>query len=130
MPTLKSVRTKQDENTLWNTDDGGVSRSVYSVLADRHPHTFNVDDTGLTRTVEYMFTTRSTLNAYLNDPERWAKRDESNAYDAEHGIITRTVVLDGNNSGSVKFNPITSTYDVTPMTQVEANAWVTEITSP
>jgi len=124
MPTLKFVRIRQDENTPYYRDNSGVS---YSVLADRHPHTFNVDDIGLTRTVEYIFTTRSALNDYLNDPERFAKRDESNAYDAEHGIVTRVAVLDGNNSGSVKFNPITSTYDVTPMTDAEANAWVMEI---
>ncbi len=128
MPILKFVRTRQDEDTPYYGNDGNdISRSV---LADRHPHILTADDTGLTRTVEYTFMTRSVLDAYLNDPERFAKRDESNAYDTQHGLITRVIVLDGDNSGSVKFNPITSTYDVTPMTEAEANAWVTEIVVP
>jgi hypothetical protein len=122
MPTLKFVRTRPDENTQYYNSNVSLSR-----LQERHSYTFIVNGIGLTRTVENTFTTRSALNDYLNDPERFANRDESNAYDAEHGIVTRVAVLDGNNSGSVKFNPITSTYDVTPMTEAEANAWVTEI---
>ena len=119
MPTLKFVRTRQNENTPYS--------DVSSTLHERHSYRFYSDNTRLSRIVRYTFTTRSALNAYMNDPERFTNRDASNAYDADHGIVTRAVVLDGNNSGSVRFNPVTSTYDVTPMTEDEANAWVMEI---
>ena len=126
MPILKVVNVKPNNDVMnYVRDDNS-----HYMLAIRHPHdkeTYSIGNTGLANAIEYIFTTRDALDAYLNDPDRWAKRDEANAHNTEHGIITRLAVLDGENSGPARFDSTTSTYVVTTMSEAEAEAWVTEI---
>lgn len=125
MPILKFVRTRPNyEVEYFNPGD-----NVFQILAIRYPYdgrTYLMGDAGLSRVSEFTFASRDVLDAYLNDPQRWAKRDEANAYDIEHGITTRIAVLDGENSGSARFDSTTSTYVVTTMSEAEAEAWVIE----
>lgn len=127
MPMLKFILTRPHDNIeFFHTGD-----NVFQVLKARYSYeerTFVLDDLGLTRGSEFTFETRDVLNSFLNDPDRWAKRAEANAYNTEHGIITRVAVLDGENSGSVGFDSVNNTYIVTSMSEAEAEAWVTGIT--
>jgi hypothetical protein len=126
MPILKFVRTRPNhEVEYFNPGD-----NVFQILAMRYPYdgrTYLMGDAGLSRVSEFTFASRDVLDAYLNDPQRWAKRDEANAYDIDHGITTRVAVLDGENSGPARFNSTTSMYDITPTSEADAEAWVTAI---
>lgn len=127
MPTLKIVRTRPNHDIEFSH---GVSDDIAQILAIRHPHdtvNYILGDAVLARGTDYIFTTREGLDAYLNDPDRFSRRNDGNAYNVTHGTTTRLAVLDGENSGWVKFNSITNSYDVISMNEDEADAWVTEL---
>lgn len=126
MPTLKIVRTRPNNDVEYYN----VTTDAYQRILLRHSfEIINVNRTELARVTEYTFATRDALNAYLNDSDRIATRDEFNAYNDQHGITIRLAVLDGENSGRVKFNSTTNLYDVISMSETEADAWVTELVS-
>lgn len=126
MPILKFVRTRPNRDMKYYSGNTDAFQRVLS----RHSFDISkIEHTELARVTEYIFATRDALNAYLNDSDRIAIRDEFNAYNDQYGITIRLVVIDDENSGRVKFNSTTNLYDVISMSETEANAWVIELAS-
>lgn len=126
MPVIRVVRTRPNADVEYYN----INTDAYQRVLSRHSFdTSRVQYTDFFSIIEYNFATRDELNAYLNDSDRIAGRDEFNAYNDQHGITLRLIVLDGENSGRVKFNSTTNLYDVISMSETEADAWVTELVS-
>ena len=126
MPILKFVRTRPNRDVKYYSGNTDAFQRVLS----RHSFDISkIEHTELASVIEHTFATRDALNAYLNDSDRIATRDEFNAYNDQYGITIRLAVLDGENSGRIKFNSTTNSYDVISMSETEADAWVTELVS-